>query len=188
MTSTQSLPRTPWLIWTKPVHTGFWSGHRVQEPNRRTQTTRKKTTDRGESTHIIGKISLFHKLSLRTNKVVFVPWSDKGVLSVNSSTDTLSIRMRCRGSQFYTDGGFGRDNAGLCDSKVGLEGCSSWVARLGPHPHDPLKLGAGLSCSAGVLLERAHPCVIVQSFTYTSPCQKALQISKLAQFTCHGRR
>lgn len=103
----------------------------------------------------------------------FVLWSDKEILSVNLCTGTLSNQIRCRGSlHCYTDCGFGWDNAGLCDSKVGLEGCSSWVARLGPHPHTPLKHGAQLSHSAGVLLEHAHPCVIVQSFIDTSSCQK----------------
>lgn len=73
--------------------------------------------------------------------------------------------------QFNTDGGNGGNNAGLCDYNVGLEGCSKWAARLGPHPHTPLKLEVGLSFSEGFLSECAHPCVIVQSFIYTSFCQ-----------------
>lgn len=73
--------------------------------------------------------------------------------------------MRCRGSlRLHTDGGFGRDNAGLCDEEVGLEGCSLRAARLGPHPHGPV----------GGLSERAHPCVIVQRFTHTSWCQAVM--------------
>lgn len=80
--------------------------------------------------------------------------------------------------QFHTDGWIGEDNAGLCDYIVSLEGCSSWAARLGPHPHTPLKLGVRLSCSAGFLSEHAHPCVIVQSFIHTSFCQNGTATHK----------
>lgn len=148
--------------------------HQTKEQEEQEDITRNKTTNRGESPHVIGNISLLHTLRLRTKKVFFVLWSDKDFLSVKLCADAPSNQLRCRGSlQFYTDGEFGWDNAGLCDSKLGLEGCSSWVARLGPHPHAQPKLGARLRCSAGVHLERAHPCVIVQNFIYTSHCQKS---------------
>lgn len=51
--------------------------------------------------------------------------------------------------------------------KVGLEGCSSWVARLGPHPHAPLKLGARLSHSAGGFFRACPPVCHCSKASYT---------------------
>lgn len=170
MATTPSSPRTTWLFWYGPDRA---ASHQTQEHMAKQEDrNNKKTTSRGESPHVIGNNSLLHTLRLRTKEVFFALWSDKEVLSLKLCSDTPSNGLRCRGSlQFYTDGEFVWDNVGLCDCEVGLEGCTSWVARLGPHPHAPSKLGARLSCSAGVFLEHAHPCVIVQSFIYTSPRQ-----------------
>lgn len=57
----------------------------------------------------------------------------------------------------------------------------SWFGRLQlgscqirPSPTRSVEAwGLGLVAQRGVLLERAHPCVIVQSFAYTSLCQES---------------
>lgn len=98
-------------IWWKPkkgkpyYRSSAWPPHHLRTPRftwsgpdqraHKERTEWKKTTNRGDSPHVVGNISLLHMLSGRT-KIVFVALcSDKEVLSVNLCIDTIKpVRMQ----------------------------------------------------------------------------------------------
>lgn len=74
---------------------------------------------------------------------------------------------------FNTDGEIVWDNVGPCNSKVALEGCSSRVARLGPHPHAPSKGFGGFGSVAQQLFQSVPTRVSLFRASYTPPDAKA---------------